>query len=420
MTHATFDQPLPEALQPLMSSGYNAASDPAQPFEVIEDAPAGALSVAAVDISHFMIAHLQDGRFNGAAILQPATARLMHTRQLGPHPALNGMALGFYEQSRNGHRVLSHGGDTVFFHSDLYLIPDVQVGLFMSYNSAGKGETDPRAALFEKFMDRYFPDSAAPQTTLASAARDAKTVAGLYLSSRRAETTILSVVSAFDQLKVSVNSDGTISVNALRNYNGRPKHLREVGPLLFRDVNGSDRVAFTRDASGQLVLALDFPVFVFQHVPWYKNTYLNSGIFYGCLGIFGLALLFWPLAAGIRRHYGTTLNLGAPERHSRFWTLLICVVDLAFLLAWTTYGSLVEKHLSLLSDSFDPWMRLMQFLGLIGVLGTAVVIYNCIQAWRNPNRWLWSRLGETVIAAACIALTWFVLQWHMLTWSLNY
>jgi CubicO group peptidase (beta-lactamase class C family) len=420
MPHASFAQPLPAALQPLMSCGYRVASEPAQPFEVIEDAPAGSLSIAAGDIAHFMIAHLQDGSFNGAAILRPETARLMHSRQSGPHPALNGMALGFYEQNRNGHRIISHGGDTVYFHSDLYLIPDVQVGLFMSYNSAGKGEIDPRAAVFEKFMDRYFPDSAPPPAALATAAQDAKTVTGLYLSSRRGETTILSVASAFSQLKVSANSDGTISVNALRTYSGQPKHLREIGPLVFRDVDGSDRVAFTRDADGHLVLALDFPVFVFQHVAWYKNSHLNSVVFFGSLGVFALALLFWALGAGVRWHYGRKLDLSTPECRMRLWTRLVCLIDLAFLLAWIAFGSFAEKHLSLLSDSFDPWLRVMQFLGLLGVLGTLVALYNCVTAWRNPNRWLWSKLGETLIALACVSLTWFVLQWHMLAWSLNY
>ena len=420
MVHSTFAQPLPESLKPLMSSGYTIASEAAKPFEVIEDSPAGSLSTAAGDLSHFMIAHLQDGRFNGAAILRPETARLMHSRQSGPHPALNGMALGFYEQNRNGHRIISHGGDTVYFHSDLYLIPDVQMGLFMSYNSAGKGEIDPRAALFENFMDRYFPDPAPPEPTLASAAQDAKAVTGLYLSSRRSESTILSVVSAFEQLKVSANSDGTISVDALKSYSGQPKHLREVGPLLFREVNGSERVAFTRDASGHPVLALDFPVFIFQRVPWYKNSYLNSGIFYGSLGVFGLTLLLWPFAAGIRWHYGRELDLGTPESRLRLWTRIVCLINLAFLLAWIAYGSMAEKKLSLLSDSFDPWMRVMELLGFIGVLGTAVALYNCIKAWGNPNRWVWSKVGETLIAMACLGLTWFVFQWHMLALSLNY
>jgi CubicO group peptidase (beta-lactamase class C family) len=420
MVHSTFAQPLPDALKPLMSSGYRVASELAQPFEVIEEAPAGALSTTANDLAHFMIAHLQDGRFNGAAILRPETARLMHSRQSGPHPALNGMALGFYERNRNGHRIISHGGDTVYFHSDLYLIPDVQVGLFMSYNSAGKGEVSPRTAVFEKFMDRYFPDPGPAEATLASAPQDAKTVTGHYLSSRRSETTILSVVSAFDQLKVSANSDGTISADVLKSYNGQAKHLREVGPLVFRDVNGSDRVAFTRDASGRLVLALDFPAFIFQPVPWYKNIYLNQGVFFGSLAVFGLALLFWPVGAGIRWHYGRKLDLGTPERRMRLWARLVCLINLAFLLAWIAFGSMAGKNLSLLSDSFDPWMRAMELLGCLGVLGTVAALYNCVQAWGNSSRWFWSKLGETLIALACLGLTWFMFQWHMLALSLKY
>ena len=420
MAHASFDQPLPDALKPLMSSGYNEASDPAQPFEVIEDAPAGALSITADDISHFMIAHLQDGRFNGSAILHPETARLMHSRQSGPSPALNGMCLGFYEQSRNGHRVISHGGDTVYFHSDLYLILDADVGLFISLNSAGKGGVDPRAALYEKFMNRYFPDSTPPQPTLASAAQDGKSVTGLYMSSRRSETSIASVASAFEQTKVRANADGTISVEGLDDYAGHAKHLREIAPLVFQEKDGSDRVAFNRDQSGRPVLALDFPVFVFQQVLWYKNTYLSQAIFFGSLSVFGLALVLWPLAAILRWHYGSTLDLTPGERRARLRTRLVCLIDLVFLLAWIAYGSFAAKDFSLLSSSFDPWLRLMELTGVIGILGMLIAVHNCLKAWSSPHRWFWSKIVETLIALSTIALTWFIFTWHMLALSLNY
>jgi hypothetical protein len=165
---------------------------------------------------------------------------------------------------------------------------------------------------------------------------------------------------------------------------------------------------------------LDFPVFIFQHVPWYKNTYLNRGIFCGSLAVFGLALLFWLFGAGIRWHYGRKLDLSPPERRMRFCVRLVCLIDLIFLLAWAAYGSFAEKQLSLLSDSFDPWMRGMELLGLIGVLGTLLAVYNCVKAWGSPSRWLWSKIGETLLALACLSLTWFVFQWHMLALSLNY
>jgi hypothetical protein len=147
---------------------------------------------------------------------------------------------------------------------------------------------------------------------------------------------------------------------------------------------------------------------------------VNRGVFYGSFVVFGLALLLWPVGAGIRWHYGRTLDLGPPERRMRLWTRLVCLINLAFLLAWIAYGSLAEKHLSLVSDSFDPWMRAMELLGVIGVLGTVVTLYNCVNSWRNPNRWLWGKFGETLIALACLGLTWFVFRWHMLALSLNY
>src|SRR5579862_1178426 len=66
MHHATFRQPLPAALASQMSNGYKQASDSAKGFEYVEVAPAGALSAAAVDMCHFMIAHLQDGKYGTA------------------------------------------------------------------------------------------------------------------------------------------------------------------------------------------------------------------------------------------------------------------------------------------------------------------------------------------------------------------
>ena len=143
MAHTTMRQPLPDALKPLMSQGYTVASKPPKPFEFVQAWPAGSASVTATDMAKFMIAHLQDGQYQNVRILQPETARLMHSAQFAAVPPLNSMALGFYEETRNGQRIIGHGGDTVCFHSDLHLLPAAGVGFFVSYNSAGKGETNP-------------------------------------------------------------------------------------------------------------------------------------------------------------------------------------------------------------------------------------------------------------------------------------
>src|SRR5579864_4563928 len=152
MHHTTFVQPLPADLQPLMSNGYVVASQPAKSFEFVQAFPAGSVSTSGLDMCNFMIAHLQNGQFGNVQILKTETAKLMHARQWGYDPRLDAMALGFYEESKNGHRIIGHGGDTEYFHSNLHLILDQNVGFFISVNSLGKA--DGYVDIFQKFMDR--------------------------------------------------------------------------------------------------------------------------------------------------------------------------------------------------------------------------------------------------------------------------
>ena len=44
-------------------------------------------------MSHFMIAHLQNGRYNDVQILKPETAVQMHTRQSGWPSTMNAQCL---------------------------------------------------------------------------------------------------------------------------------------------------------------------------------------------------------------------------------------------------------------------------------------------------------------------------------------
>src|SRR5271170_5520581 len=231
MTHATFRQPLPDALKADMSNGYVLGSGEPKHFEYVQVAPAGSLSASAVDMTHFMIAHLQNGKYGDAQILKPETAIQMHARQQGVWPAsMNAMCLGFYEQWLDGHRSIGHGGDTISFHSNLHLILDANAGLFVSYNSPGRSEIDPRGLFFNKFMERYFPAPPSNQPTLATAAQDAAAVTGSYEVSRRFETNVLAITTVLGETKVTVNpKDNTISMGG-KGLNQQPERFREIAP----------------------------------------------------------------------------------------------------------------------------------------------------------------------------------------------
>ncbi len=418
MNHSTFRQPLPDSLKPLMSNGYEVASQPAKPFEFVEAAPAGSSSVTAADMAHFMMAHLQDGTYEGAQILKPETAKLMHARQFENLPGMNAMALGFYEETRNGHRIIGHAGDTEYFHSDLHLVLDQNLGFFISYNSAGKGEISAREAVWQKFLDRYYPYQ--PPAVQAGSSGDTKPLLGHYLVSRRADTTIMKVLSAIGQAKVIANDDGTLSVDALKDLNGEPKKFRQISPSLYRDVNDQDLIGFKQDTSGSPVLAIDFPFMVFQKSPWYENAALNLPVIIGSLVILVLAILLWPVSALIRRHYGLHLTLTPEQRRTRLVARLVALAYLIFFGGFATFMSIAFKDIGLLSPHYNGWLRLIQMFGWLGVLGTLIVLYNAFRVWGQRDRWLGSRISEAVIAIACLGAVWFIFMWDLLHWSLKY
>jgi CubicO group peptidase (beta-lactamase class C family) len=418
MAHSTFAQPLPAELKPLMSNGYRLGSGKAKPFEIIEEAPAGALAATAADMSRFMIAHLQNGKLESAQILRSETATQMHSRQFGLSPALNGMCLGFYEETRNGKRIIGHGGDTGYFHSDLHLMMENGIGFFVSYNSAGKGDISPRSALWYHFLDRYFPYTPPKAEKLASADADAKNVAGRYLTTRRSESSFLKVGAVEENARVTPDENGTIKVEPFKDFNGQIKKWQEIAPLVYRSVNGQDLLAFVRDYNGNMLLAPNFPAAAEQRVSLVQSADFNQALIVGVLIILGLTLVCWPLAAIIRGHYHQQLDLDAGYLRLRPWVRVICAVNIAFLLSFLMV--LTSGGIGALSSKTDFKFHAIQALGILGALGTMVVLTASLRSWKDPHAWFWGKVWNLLLLLACLGFVWFSYHWNLLNFNLNY
>src|SRR5215510_2121543 len=187
MNHSTFDQPLSAQLVPQMSKGYLSASKKPRDFEWVQAAPAGALTTTAADMTRFMLAFLQDGALDGVSILKPETVQQMETRQFEFHPMLTGLAITFMEYLIDPVRIIAHGGDTVYFHSDMILVSDAHFGYFLSYNSLGKDVGGGRGEILRAFMNRYFPnpDEQKGDVDAETQKSDGRRVSGIYDGTRR-------------------------------------------------------------------------------------------------------------------------------------------------------------------------------------------------------------------------------------------
>ena len=414
MTHSTFDQPLPADMAPNMSNGYGVASEKAKPFETVTPAPAGSLSSSAIDMAQFIIAHLQNGKYGDTQILKPETAQQMHSRLFGLDDAANAMAYGFYEETRNGHRIIGHAGDTECFHSDLHLILDSGVGFFISYNSAGRGQVSPRTILWERFLDRYFPYTPAEAKAPDGVKQDIAAVSGVYEVSRRSESSFFKTFSLLGEAKVYPGENDTIQVDALLAPNGKPKSFQEIAPMQFREVDGQDLLVFKPDETGRMQLIIPYPFMMYQKVGLWSNGKVMLPVVGICIFIMLLALLLWPFGWFIRRHYDGRIDLTGQEWVLRFG------VRLSFLLALVFIGALLGVlmyaigHLDFFSGSGVTWIEFIQVIGVVAAISTLVVFANAVLAWMSSRYRIWGKLQATIFALASLGFLWFVFAGHLL------
>jgi CubicO group peptidase (beta-lactamase class C family) len=419
MTHSTFQQPLPPRLDGLLSKAYKPGSDEPQPFEVIALSPAGALAASGADMGRFMIAHLNN------TLLDPATQKLMYAPANRPFSNLQAMALGFYHEDRNGLSIVGHGGDTVFFHSDLHLIPEKNVGLYISMNSVGKnGAAHPlREQLLHQFVDRYYP---APQPTLptaptAKAHGDA--MAGHYLSSRASGFSWFRAIALIGETTAGVDEDNYLVVSSLTDAAGTPRKWREVGPWLWQEVNGKELLQAVPDGNGgvkMFSIGAYAPIFEFVPAPASLNAGWIIPVALVALLIMVIAAVGWPVVRLVRWRYGYKSDLaGRPlllHRATRAtaWLYLLLVAG------WFSIMMMLESDLSALDSGLDIWMRLLQLLLVVAIIGTIVAIWNAWTVATAPGRHRFATFWAIVIALAAVFLAWLCLNLGLLTPSLNY
>jgi len=425
MDHSTVYQPPPPALAGDVSQGYKLGSEPPKPYEYGNVRAAGISANSGADMARFMLAHLNDGRLGSAQILQPATAELMHRQSFQATPPLPGFALGFYHEDRNGHDVIAHEGDTNYMHSNLELVLDQHVGFFISLNSLGKDGAAGaiRNAAYNAFMDRYFPaPPLGPEPTYASAKQDGPLVAGDYQLSRRIQTSLLHFVYLMGQTKITQAPDGTLTVAGINTLGGAPKHWREIGPYLWRDTAGRDRMA-AKVVDGK-VQAVWFdetvPAFVLQPVPASQDKSWILPLLGVSAALLTILVLAWPIAALARRRYGGSFAYAGRRALAYRLVRVVAILDVAFVVGMVMTIISTASNEAALDGGSDGAFRFFQLLGLLGLAGLVVGPWNLAEVWRNKTSSWWAKLTAILVTIAFFAISYLGFAIHLLTTSVKY
>ncbi|HET9984384.1 MAG TPA: serine hydrolase domain-containing protein [Longimicrobiales bacterium] len=413
MKNATGRQPLPPNLAPQMSVGYAKQGGHlvAKPFEVlIPFAPAGSVSASAADMGRFMIAHLQNGQFEGARILADSTARLMHSRAFDHDPRLDGYDLGFYEQTSHGVHLIGHGGDTGWFHTDLSIAPEEGWGVFVSYNSAPGSELS-FGPFLQAVLDHYYPVATA-------AAKDARGVVdskylGTYRMNRGSYTTFEKALGLAYGIKVARDpkTPGILLVNSPLGA----KRFVAAGPNLFREVDGNEMVAFQQEKDGSIshFFMNSAPMMAMERLAWYQTPALHQVL----LGIAVLLLLTVPFVMfGSWRLHRRFRELPPPsggERLARWTALVVTVLVVAFLVG---LGATISGETALLKGNV-PALGIVLALPVIAALLTLALLAFAALAWRGRWWGRWGRAHYTAVTVAAVVLVAVLAYWNLLGWK---
>jgi CubicO group peptidase (beta-lactamase class C family) len=254
MTHTTFrdarpwrdDLPAPmsEALAADRSDGFRwtPLGWREQPPELTgQIAPAGGASSTAADMSRYMLLLLGNGTIDGKTIYSQRTAQAFRTSMYRPAPEAAGWNAGFQDIPLPGdRRGFGHAGDTLWFHSNLVVVPDLNLGVFIAVNTDTGAELPSvvPSAIIERF---YSPSSAVPVTRPMSADA-AKVYVGDYLATRRAYHGLEAFVTRIVRsASVRATPDGQL---ALLSDNKSTLWNATDRPGVFQAVNGPELMVF--------------------------------------------------------------------------------------------------------------------------------------------------------------------------------
>lgn len=388
---------------------YKNGSYRAVPLYAINTGPASSLAATAADMVRFMIAHLQKGRYKEARILEEATAEEMHRRQFTHHPKLPGMASGFFEHFENGRRAIYHDGGMTGFSSRLFLLPERNIGFFVSCNN--QYEPEFFQELTRHILNLYDPlqhRSAPPPPSADFQSRSGR-FTGSYRSVQHARSTLEKLVALMGEFRVLSKGDGTLT---LRFPGDRlpPRRGVEVAPLLFQSIDGEGYAAFWEDRRGN-ISHLFFDQLALEKLSWYETASFQIGLLSFFVLVFLSALIAWPVIL-IRRRRNRSSQIVPALRRRRFLIGSVGALNLIFLIGLAV--ALLNVDQMEFAYGMPPFMFVLLSIPLLTAGLTIGLIYDTVLAWKDGIGSVPERVYNTLVTLTALVFIPFLEYWNLL------
>jgi len=133
-----------------------------------------------------------------------------------------------------------------------------------------------------------------------------------------------------------------------------------------------------------------------------------------------VAAIGWPIVALVRRRYKYQAEIGGRPLMLHRATRATAWVFIVLAVGWFLVLNAVNNDLTALNGGLDIWMRLLQLVLIVAILGTVAAIWNAWVVARGPGKHVVATVWAVLIALAAIFFAWLCLDLGLLTASLNY
>jgi len=368
--------------------------------------PAGSVSATATDMAIFMLAHLNGGAIDGKRILAAKTTAQMHTRLRANAEGISGNAYGFWSGQIRGYRTIEHGGAVLGFLSDMVLVPELGLGIFVSTNGdSGRGFV---TSLSRRVIENFYPVPESQLKPDPSFAKQRAVYGGRYLSNRRGYKIVDKLAVLGAEVTVNVSDEGYLVTTSPRGS----KRWLPVGDQVFENVDDGSRMAFEVDQSGIATrLYTAYGATVADRVGllgssqfFYFYVVTGSTLAFALASLFG----FWLRRGQRLKQTGSeklaALGVGIT---SLVWLLFFATFAVLWSGAFAVQPEILVRYPTPLAWATHLSATVVATLAIAGLLGLLPV-------WRDANWPVWRRLRHTVVVLTGLVMVLVLNDWNIL------
>lgn len=422
MTRSSFR--LPDSLAPDLVNGYFYKNGKYQnmPFDYLNDYPAGQMVSTATDMAKFMIAHLQNGRYKDRQILKESTIKQMHSPQFKHHLKLHGdMGHTFAIGAVQGHRLLEHNGGYIGAATRLWLLPDLNIGIYVACNTMN---SQLNYDVTNQLAERYFPKIKKDTTTfpienLPPYDADVDRFVGTYRFTRYTHRSMTKTGVLFGmiapELSIWQNDEGMI---LMKDWHGKPRRMIQVEPLLFQSIDDDYYCAFRQNNDGKITHLFTHGTTAFEKVPWYYTLPFQRTFFFACFAILLLAALKIAIQFVIRKIKKKKVARTVIQNRLHWLTWLSSFTLLFYLLAFGVTLLLIPEQEALVGFGYGlpKVISLIQVIPFVGIIFLLVMLFYLIKSWAKQDVGIFKKILYSLVILAGIGFIWFLNYWNLLGW----